>query len=309
MKINDRLPISVVILTYNEEANIEACLNSIHGWVKDIFIIDSFSTDKTVSIASKYTSNIYKHEFTQYFEQLNWAFKELPISSEWIMRLDADEVITTELKEELFKVFSCLDLNVCGLYTKRKLIFMDKWIRYGGYYPIWLLRIFKKDSANCEKRFMDEHIILKKGACKYLKNAFIDKNNKDLQWWIKKHNNYSSREAVDLLNIEYNFYKRTNFTPKDLLLQAPRKRILKESVYVRLPLFFRVFLYFLYRYFIRLGFLDGLRGLIWHFLQGFWYRFLVDAKIFMVKRKVKLGSYDIKEVIKSELGMDCRIMN
>jgi len=304
LKINDRLPISVVILAYNEEVNIEACLKSIHGWVKDIFIVDSFSADKTIEIASKYTDKIFKHDFESYYEQLNWAFKNLPLDSEWIMRLDADEWVTPELKNELVNKFCCLNSDLCGFYIKRRVIFMGKWIKHGGYYPVWLLRIFKKEVGICDQRFIDEHSILNKGASCYLVNDFVDENKKDLKFWLKKHNDYSTREAIDLLNFEYSLYKQTVFKAKDLLLQAPRKRIIKELIYSRLPLFFRAFLYFAYRYIFMLGFLDGLRGLIWHFLQGFWYRFLVDAKIFNVKKRMSSGSCKIEEAIHEELASE-----
>ena len=263
--------ISVIILTYNEEINIENCLKSITDWANEIFIVDSYSTDKTLEIAKKYRAKIIKHPFENQAKQFNWALENLDIKSEWILRLDADEYLTQELKNEI-RVNPLLNNQdprqsasiVNGFYIKRRVYFMGRWIRHGGYYPTWILRLFRKGKARSELRAMDEHIVLSEGKAEKLKNDFIDDNKKGLEDWINKHNNYSSREAADVLSGNYGRGKK--------------------KFYYWLPLFCRAFLYFIYRYFFRLGFLDGKEGLIFHFLQGFWYRFLVDAKLFEIKR-------------------------
>jgi hypothetical protein len=158
---------------------------------------------------------------------------------------------------------------------------MGKWIRHGGYYPTWILRLFKKGRAKSEERAMDEHIVLLEGKSARLKNDFIDEMRKSLEWWTAKHNNYSTREAEERMKIEE---RKPGVSESKLEGQAKRKRAIKNNFYLKLPLFFRAFLYFIYRYFIRLGFLDGKEGLIFHFLQGFWHQFLIDAKIYE-KRK------------------------
>jgi len=266
-----KLPISVIILTYNEGLNIENCLKSVVDWANEVIIVDSFSTDKTLEIARKYTNKIAQRTFVNQAEQFNWALENLDIKSEWILRLDADEYLTQELKNEI-RVNPLLNNQdprqsaslVNGFYIKRRVYFMGRWIRHGGYYPTWILRLFRKGKARSELRAMDEHIVLSEGKAEKLKNDFIDDNKKGLEDWINKHNNYSSREAADVLSGNYGRGKK--------------------KFYYWLPLFCRAFLYFIYRYFFRLGFLDGKEGLIFHFLQGFWYRFLVDAKLFEIKR-------------------------
>jgi len=291
-----KLDLSVIILTYNEEIHIERCLKSIYGWVNDIFIVDSYSTDKTLEIASRYTNHIYQHEFVNHANQFNWALENLPIKTEWIMRLDADEYVTDELRDELLEKLEKFPDEIVGLYVKRRVYFMGRWIKHGAYYPIWLLRIWRKGKGYCEQRWMDEHIKITEGKCAFLENDIVDYSLKPLHWWINKHNSYATREAIDLLNYKYWFMKYDEIKPKLFGTQEKRKRWLKMR-YSRLPLFVRPFLYFLYRYFFKLGLLDGNEGLIWHFLQGFWYRFLVDAKVHEIEKKAKQENKPIKQII------------
>ena len=260
-----RSTISTIVLTYNEEINIENCLKSVANWADEIFIIDSYSTDKTLEIAKKYGAQIVQRPFENQAKQFNWALDNLKIKNEWILRLDADEYLTEELKKEIAQKLLKTSGEISGFYMKRRVYFMGRWIKYGGYYPIWLLRLFRKGKAKSEERAMDEHIILLEGRAEKLKNDFVDDNKRDLTWWIDKHNNYASREAGEVILKKYGSKK-------------------KKIFYYKLPLFYRSFIYFIYRYFFRLGFLDGKEGLIFHFLQGFWYRFLVDAKLYEYKK-------------------------
>lgn len=265
-----KTPLSIIILTYNEEVNLENCLKNIFGWADEIFIVDSYSTDKTLEIAKKYGAKIFQHPFENQAVQFNWALDNLKVKNEWILRLDADEYLTPELKGEIAQALTNADLTqtnaeINGYYIKRRVYFMGKWIKYGGYYPAWILRLFRKGKGKSELRKVDEHIVLNEGKAGKLKNDFIDDNKKDLTWWISKHNDYASREAADFL--------------------VGNLGVSKKRYYYALPMFCRAFLYFIYRYFIRLGFLDGKAGLIFHFLQGFWYRFLVDVKIYEARIK------------------------
>ena len=199
-----KLPISVIILTHNEELNIENCLKSVTDWANEVIIVDSFSTDKTREIARKYTNKIAEHTFVNQAQQFNWALDNLEIKNDWILRLDADEYLTEELKREVAALFSnimtsdVINFEVNGFYIKRRVYFMGRWIKYGGYYPTWILRFFRKGKARSEQRQMDEHIVLSEGAAGKFKNDFIDDNKKDLSWWINKHNNYASREAEEI---------------------------------------------------------------------------------------------------------------
>lgn len=273
------LPITAIILTHNEEINIKNCLDSIKNWVSQIIIIDSYSTDRTQSIAQEYSCEIYEHPFKYQADQFNWALDNAKIKNDWILRLDADEYMLPELWWEIGGKLNAVPENITGFYMKRRVYFMGRWIRYGGYYPSWFLRLWRRGRARVEDREMDEHTLLLEGQPGYLENDFVDDNRKDLESWIAKHNNFSTREARERL--------KAGDSEKERLLggQVRHKRWFKNKIYLRLPLFLRSLVYFLYRYFFRLGFLDGREGLIFHFLQGFWHQFLIDAKIHEAKLK------------------------
>ncbi len=290
--------LSVIILTYNEEKHLARCLESVKNIANEIIVVDSFSTDKTKEIAEKYGAKFVGHEFTNQAEQFNWALDNVQISCDWILRLDADEYLTPELVAEIGESIltnqpkslptsrqAHQSASMTGYYMKRRVIFMGRWIKHGTYYPIWILRLFKKGKARSESREMDEYIILKEGSAGYLKNDFVDENINDVYWWTDKHNKFSSREVEAILKIEKESYREMEGDP--LGTPTERKRWWKESVYMGMPLFVRAWGYFIYRYVFRLGFLDGKEGLIFHFLQGFWYRFLVDAKLYESNRKYR----------------------
>jgi glycosyltransferase involved in cell wall biosynthesis len=266
--------ISIIILTYNEEVNLTKCLESILNLSDDVIVVDSYSTDKTLDIAKKYGARVMQHEFKNQATQFNWALDNIEIKHEWILRLDADEVITKELEKEIVETLPRVADDISGFYIKRKVYFMGRWIKHGAYYPTWILRLFRKGRARSEEREMDEHIILLQGKPANLKNDFIDENLNKLSWWIDRYNKYSTREVSALLIHNESVSEKLDGS------QTERKRWLKNNFYYRTPKFLRAFLYFVYRYFIRLGFLDGREGLMFHFLQGFWYRFLIDAKMY-----------------------------
>lgn len=295
--------ISVFILTFNESKHLERCILSIKPLTDHIYVIDSFSSDETVNIAKRLGAKVYQNNWTNHANQVNWAINNCVFKTNWIMRLDADEVITFELASELKDKLPNIGSNITGLNVKRKVFFMGKWIRFGGYYPTWLLRIWRRGKAICEQRIMDEHIKLTQGDTISLENDIIDENKNNLTWWTEKHNNYATKEAFELLNYIYNIHEYEQLvTPKLYGSQAERKRFLKY-LYAKIPLFVRPFLYFIYRYFFCLGFLDGKNGLIWHFLQGFWYRFLVDAKIYDIYRQAGKNRSDIIAYLKNEYGL------
>lgn len=291
-----KAPLSLLILTYNEEVHLERALESARGWAGEIIVIDSGSTDKTLEICRQHGVKVFQHPFKNQAEQFNWAIDHVPVAHPWIMRLDADETVTPELALEITQTLPTLPESVTGLYLKRRVFFMGRWIRHGDYYPMWFLRIFRKGAGRYEE-IAEEHILLSRGKALHLKHDFIDDNRKGLSFWVDKHNHWAVGEMLDLLHIEAQGALPAGTVPPGLFsTQERRRRWLKVRVYARLPLFFRAFLYFLYRYVLRFGFLDGREGLIFHFLQGCWYRFLVDAKIvearkFGVDRAVKERGY------------------
>jgi len=292
------LDISVIILTYNEELHIHRCIENVKCFTNEIFIVDSYSTDNTLNIAKKYGVKIYQNKWeNNYAKQFNWGLANCSIKTKWILRLDADEYLTDELISELEEKLPFLESDVTGIVFKRRHIFLDRWMKRGTY-PVELLRLFQNRKALCEQRFMDEHMQLLEGKSVKFCNDFVDHNLNNISWWTAKHNGYAIREAIDLLNMEYYLFD----TNKDIVTignQAAKKRN-KKHKYLEMPLFLRSFFYFAYRYIIKGGFLEGKEGFLWHFLQGWWYRTLVDAKIFEIKKvcgsdKEKIRSYILEK--------------
>ncbi len=291
---DEKLDITVIVLTYNEKLHIERCLTSIKTFAKYIIVVDSFSTDGTQKLAQDLGAVVVENKFINYAKQFNWALNNLQIKTKWVMRLDADEYLTTELITDLKMKFNSIPDSVTGLVFNLKHIFIGRPMSHGAY-PVKLLRTFRYGYAQCEDRWMDEHIELTEGEIMHFDFDFVDHNLNNLSWWVQKHNSYAVREAIDLLNLEIPLINSANQNG-ELSEQAKLKRQ-KKLKYARLPLFWRAFFYFLYRYFIKLGFLDGKEGFLWNFLQGWWYRTLVDAKIFEFKKHCGNDPQKIKKYL------------
>lgn len=285
------LDITTIILTKDEEIHIRRCISNAKKYAKDIFVIDSYSTDKTVAIAEEMGVKVYQHPFKCHSDQLNWGLNNLPIRTEWIWKQDADEYLSDELIKELHDRLPSLPENINGFTAPCLRIFMGRYIKH-GILPLILLRLFKYKHGYVEDKMMDEHIVLKDGEIGTLDNPFYDDNLNGLTWWTNKHNNYATKEAADLLIAEY-FPEGHQVVNSGAHSSSIRK---KKLAYIKLPLFWRAFAFFVLRYFFRLGFLDGKEGFLWHFLQGFWYRTLADAKVFEIKKRfgfddAKIRSY------------------
>lgn len=297
-----------IILTLNEEQHLERCIASLKGLADQIIVADSFSSDATLTIARAHGARVIQREWVNYATQFNWALTQLDPETEWVLRIDADEYLTSDLIAEIQTRLPGVSSDIEGVYCSRRMTFQGKLIRFGGVFPIRVLRLFRYGCGQCENRWMDEHIKVA-GATADFRSELIDDNLNSLTWWTEKHNKYASREAVDLLNLEYNFMPQDSVANLRRGKQAGVKRWIKEVVYARLPGGFRAFVYFFYRYVIRLGFLDGQAGAAFHFLQGFWYRYLVDAKITEVKRFIKENRVGVTEAIEGVLGVKVEVAN
>lgn len=283
----DKLDLSVIILTYNEELHIERCINSLRPFAKQIFVIDSFSTDSTVAIAERLDAKIFTNPWVNYGQQFQWALDNCPISTEWVMRVDADEYSSSELVDDIINKLPFLSTSTTGILVNLRWYFLGKSIRYGGRYSIQLLRIWRTGKVHIEQRWMDEHLVLDEGDIIRFNGDHIDHNLNTISWFIEKHNKYATREMIDIINQKYYLFTLDKSLSINTVQQAKYKRLLKESVYNMLPIFVRPTLYFFYRYIIRLGFLDGKEGFAYHFMQGYWYRCLVDLKVLEAERLLK----------------------
>jgi glycosyltransferase involved in cell wall biosynthesis len=272
--------VAVIILAYNEERHIERAINSVSYFAQEIYVVDSYSRDRTAALAAAAGATVLQHPFVNYARQFQWAIDTVPTACPWLMRLDADEVIEPALAAEIVATLVQLPADVVGVNLKRKHIFMDRWVRHGGRYPLVLLRIWRRGCGRIEDRWMDEHMLVSGGRTVTLRGSFQDHNLNDLAYFIEKHNKYATREAVDVLNQRWSLFARdSGIAGGGGPLQAALKRYVKEGVYNRLPFTIGALSYFAWRYVFQLGFLDGRSGLVYHFLQGYWYRFLVGAKL------------------------------
>lgn len=257
--------ITVIVLTKNEEKNIEACITSAKQIATRILIVDSGSTDRTVDIAKVNGAETCFHQWSGHAAQFNWALDNCKISTEWVFRLDADERISEELADEIKKKLESSN-KVNGYQMRRRVYFMNKWIKHGGTHKIYFIRLFRYGKGRVENRLMDEHIIVD-GEVEKLDGDLIHYDYKGLNTWLNKHIWYS--------DLEVKMYDTQSGMTGGNEVQ---KR--KRGYYYRLPMFLRARMYYWYRYYGQRGFLDGKEGKILIFLQAYWYRFLVDAKIY-----------------------------
>ena len=266
--------ISAIILTYNEEIHIDRCIKSLKNFVKEIIIIDSNSNDKTIEICKKNHIRIYQNKFINQSHQMNWALKNVNIKSKWIFRIDADEIVEKNFFNKIKGIIES-KIDISGIIIERKIKFFNKIINYGLTSPHKTLRIWKNGSGKYQKINVDEQVTVI-GKIAISKAIIIDHNLKNFSWWLKKHKNYASREAESyfIYKKKYN-YKKITFNDTSKIKQNKKFRI-----YYKLPIFIRPILLFMYSYFVKFGFLSGVRGLIFYFFQTLWYRMLVDIFIF-----------------------------
>lgn len=276
------LPISVVVLTYNEENNIRECLESLGSWAGEVFVVDSGSSDRTLEIVEGFTAKLYHHPFFNYSCQRNWAQDNLPLTYDWVFHVDADERVTPGLVAGLRSFFAGnLDDAYDGILVRRRIQFLGRPILHGGVYPTYHCRVFRHSKGRCEDREYDQHFLADGPAYK-LDADLIEVTASSLGSWTARHNRWAAMEATHLLN---SGAVNRGRTVQPMLIGSPlqRRRWLRASVYERSPVFLRALIYFLQRYFLRAGFLDGTPGLIYHVLHGFWFRFYVDACYYELK--------------------------
>jgi glycosyltransferase involved in cell wall biosynthesis len=276
--------ITAIIITFNEALHIARCIERLKPLAQRVIVVDSFSTDGTADIARSLGAEILQNPFVNHAAQFNWGLDAAAVTSDWVLRIDADEWLEPQATAELQRLLPSLSEEVAALSFRRKVIFQGGWIRWGGYYPAILTRIWRPGRGRVEQRWMDEHVVITGGETMLLpRGDLVDENLKDLTDWTAKHNSYTTRQMIEQINLEYPLFRGAN-PDNELDADAARKRHLRTRIYSRVPLYLRALLYFLQRYILRLGVLDGRPGLVFHTLQGFWNFFLVDAKVDEARR-------------------------
>jgi len=278
------VPVSVIILTYNEEVNIRHCLESVKYLSAEIFVVDSFSTDKTLEIAQEYTPHIYQNVWVHWAHQRNWALDNLPLSHDWVLFLDADERLTPELGAEMADTLARPQPQMAGYFIRRNFYFLGRWLKHGGYQADYVLRLVQKTRAHSVGSGAREYVTVT-GKLGRLEHPMIHEDKKGLSAWIDKHNCLADLEARETLNLKADQGLSSQMAGQGgQKIEHGTKIWLREKVWVRMPPLLRPLFYFGYRYIFQLGFLDGKEGLIYCFLHGFWYPFLVDSKYLELKK-------------------------
>lgn len=271
-----KTPLSVVILVKNEELNLPHVLGNVRDWAAEVFVVELGSTDRTVEVATQHGATVVRHLLKgyEYAEPRNWALRNLPFAHEWVVFIDTDEYPTEALKKEIGEVIR-RNPEENGFYMKRRFIFWGKWIKHGGYYPVWILRLMRHKAARCEGMLMDEHFAVE-GKTGRLVHDLMHDDHRGFRDWVNKHRRFAelkARERIAGRSVEAP-------TGDDA---ASRERAAKRQAWDKLPLFVRPFLYWGYVMFVRGGILDGIPGIVYHTLRGFWYPFLIDRNICRLK--------------------------
>lgn len=279
---------SFVILTYNEEEHLPRLLSSIQNLNAETFILDSGSTDQTLDICETYGVKTAFHAFDNHPKQWDAALRIFTFSTPWLICLDADQIVTPELNRQLGDFRDEDHKHIDGIYFNRKNYFKGHWLRYGGYYPKYLLKMLRTGIGYSDLNENMDHRFVVPGSTLTWKNGHILEENlkeNDISFWISKHNRYSdllASEEVERMNKLRIQTVKTNFWGN-----PDERTAWLKNLWWRLPRFLRPFLYFTYRMTFQLGILDGRTGILFHFLQGFWFRVIVDVKIGEILKQKK----------------------
>lgn len=269
----NKTPVSVLICTKNEERNLGKCLESV-AWADDIVVFDSFSDDETLNIARQLGARVVQRVFDNFSVHKNWALEQVDFAHDWVLIVDADERVSPELAEEITAAV-VQPGDICGYYLARKNYFCGTWIRHGGWYPDYNLRLLKRGRGRYESRLVHEHVLLD-GPAGYLKSPLIHHDYKGIERYFERHNVYSSLEAVEVRRTLTAQGQAQNLPALPWAKGPERRRFLKNLAYRYLPA--RALVKFLWMYVIRLGFLDGRLGFRFCLLHTF-YDYQISLKL------------------------------
>lgn len=271
---------SFIVLTYNEEQHLPRFLQSIAGLNAPVFIVDSGSTDGTVKIGEEFGAKVLYNAFQNHPTQWDFALKNCPIQTPWVICLDADQVVTPELKQLLQNFKDEDHIGIDGIYFNRKNFFKGRWIMHGGYYPFYLLKMFRYGVGYSDIAEKMDHRFVVPGKTEIWKDGYLLEENlkeNNISFWIAKHNRYSDLVAEQEVE---RMQSSAIQTEKPAFWGSPNERkAWFKKIWWKLPRYARPMLYFTQRMIFQLGILDGRTGIIFHFLQGFWFRLIIDIKI------------------------------
>lgn len=297
--------ISVIIPATNEIIHIERSVRSALKLTPYVFVVDSASTDGTAEKAGSLGAKVFQYDwtvFSNFSKKMNWALNNLPIETTWVVRLDADEYFLDNTIQRLPEELEKLEPEINGATLNRRIHFQGRWMRHSGQYPRPMLRVTRLGFAKYEPRWLDEHVNVQGDIIVNLSLDFVDDSLISISQWVKKHDIYSTKEAIEMLHQEIGLLQRDG--SNDNIGKSAENAKKRKFIYAKMPLYWRPFFYFFYRHFIKLGFLDGYQGFLWNFLQGWWYRTLVDAKIYEIKNACGTDKLKIKTYLKKKYSIE-----
>jgi len=303
--MTDRPVITAVVLTYNEALHIRRCIERLRPLADRIVVVDSFSDDGTVEIARELGADVLQNRFVNHARQFQWGIDNAAIEGGWVLRVDADEYFEDAAIAEIRERLATLPAAVGAVEFRRKVFFQGKWIRWGGFYNNVLTRLWRAGAARIEQRWMDEHVVVERGeTVRFSRGDLVDDNLKDIGWWTEKHVGYSVRQMIEFINLEHPELLGETAESAAIRGTAKGRRFLRNGLYARSPLYLRAVAYYVLRYVLRLGFLDGKTGFVFHSMQGFWYFLLIDWQIDQARRLIeKEGVEGLRDMLASRHGI------
>ena len=292
------VPLSVLVLTKNEERNIGACLDSVAGWASDIVVVDSGSVDRTLDICAGHGVRTLFHAYADHRSQISWGMTQIPWQHEWLLLLDADNVVTPEFKGDIEQMLDADTREFNGYYNPHHHYFRNRRVR--GLKPEWL-RLVRRAHVKVDDSELVDFRLVVDGAIGRMRGAIIESNANelDIDFWIDKHQKFARRMAIEeILRAEKVLAWSSHLRPS--LLGNPDERMIRlKNIWYGMPLYVRPVLLFLYRYFVRRGFLDGWNGFVYHSLQTFWFRLIVDVHIADYRRQLERHTLSLEQLVEA----------
>lgn len=295
----EKLDLTVIILTKNEEIHIARVIDNVKPIASRVIVVDSISTDRTVEIAREHGAEVVDMPWRgNQAEQFNHALDTIDITTEWILRLDADEWLEQALIDEMRVTVPSLPEEVTAGLIPRGRTFMGRRLKHGIVNSVRIIRLFRRGYGRYEQMLMDEHLRVSSGLVHIFKNKFVDDNLLPLSNFIEKHIDYANREAAMILSEQLGISSLSRSCENGRMSKTIALKHRQKSRYARMPKFWRASGYFIYRYIFRLGFLDGKEGFLWDYMQGWWYRTLVDAKLLEIEKATGMDPEKVSAYLK-----------
>jgi len=290
-------PLSILVLTFNEEANVGSCLESVVHWADDVRVLDSGSTDRTLAMCEAFGVAATVHPYVDHRSQLTWGITQLPWRHDWLLLLDADNVVTGELKREIDGMLAADDPAVDGYYNPHEHYFRNRRIR--GLKANWL-RLIRRSGVHVDGSELVDFRLVVRGRTGTFTGPIIESNRKenDIDFWIDKHQRFAKRMAAEEVLRRAHLLDWSQDLRPRLFGNADERMIWFKNQWYGMPLYVRPVLFFIYRYFLRLGFLDGWNGFVYHVFHAFWFRLLVDVNISEIRRDIDEGRTSTAELMR-----------